>query len=75
DLLEDLGFSPDTDDSAGTVRLRTCPLLQAAHEHPEVVCAVHLGLTKGVLAATGTDGSATQLEPFAEPGACVLRMA
>lgn len=73
-LLDDLGFSPETDDSAHTVRLRTCPLLQAAHEHPEVVCAVHLGLAKGVLSTAGVDGSATELEPFAEPGACILRL-
>ena len=27
-----------------TVLLRTCPLLDAARQHPEVVCQVHLGL-------------------------------
>lgn len=74
DLLDELGFDPTSDEDGRTVRLHSCPLLRAAVEHPEVVCAVHLGLAKGALVEYGQDPSGTSLDPFAEPGACVLRM-
>jgi predicted ArsR family transcriptional regulator len=54
------------------VRLTRCPLLEAAHRHPDVVCAVHLGIVRGALDEQGADPSGTALAPFAEPGACVL---
>ena len=62
-LLSDLGFSPAVE--GHTVWLRTCPLLDAAENHPEVVCAVHAGLVQ----ATSGDADAA-LAPFAVPGAC-----
>ena len=37
------------------VRLARCPLLEAAHRHPEVVCAVHLGIVRGALEEYGAD--------------------
>ena len=74
DLLDELGFAPDADQgerSAGsrgrTLRLRTCPMLESAREHPEVICRVHQGLVEGALG-----GADVTLLPFAEPGACVL---
>jgi predicted ArsR family transcriptional regulator len=73
-LLADLGFAPEPDDALRTVRLVRCPLLDAAREHPEVVCAVHLGLVRGALDNLGADPSGAELLPFAEPGACVLHM-
>ena len=73
-LLRDLGFAPRTDGEAHLVHLERCPLLQAAHQHPDVVCSVHLGLTRSALEAVGADPANTELEPFAEPGACRLRM-
>lgn len=73
DLLDDLGFGPETvPDEPSDVRLTRCPLLEAAHRHPEVVCGVHLGIVRGALARHGVDPSATELLPFAEPGACRL---
>jgi predicted ArsR family transcriptional regulator len=74
-LLDDLGFSPTIapDDSA-EVRLTRCPLLEAAHRHREVVCAVHLGIVQGALLEYGADPSGCELTPFAEPGACLLTM-
>ncbi|MFC4783868.1 helix-turn-helix transcriptional regulator [Nocardioides sp. MAHUQ-72] len=72
-LFDDLGFEPETGpDSLADVRLTRCPLLEAAHRHPGVVCSVHLGIVRGVLEEHGADPSGTQLLPFAEPGACRL---
>ena len=48
EVLDDLGFAPEPDARSSTVRLRECPLLEAAREHPEVVCSVHLGIARGV---------------------------
>jgi predicted ArsR family transcriptional regulator len=72
-LLDDLGFDPEPSaDRPDRVRLRQCPLLEAAHRHPEVVCAVHLGIVRGALEEHGADPDGTELSPFAEPGACLL---
>ncbi len=88
DLLDRLGFSPAvdaTEDRTGTgvtgncdaprevtVLLRTCPLLDAARRHPDVVCEVHRGLVSGALSSLGAPSSDVALSPFARPGACVL---
>ena len=72
-LLDDLGFDPEPSaERPDRVRLRRCPLLEAAHRHPEVVCAVHLGIVRGALEEHGADPEGTELAPFAEPGACLL---
>ncbi len=84
-LLHRLGFSPETEagtetETAGrpspgtTVLLRTCPLLEAARQHPEVVCQVHLGLVAGALEAHLEPTEGLHLVPFARPGACVLTL-
>jgi predicted ArsR family transcriptional regulator len=57
-----------------TVLLRTCPLLEAAREHPTVVCSVHLGLVAGALGALGESAHGVQLQPFSRPGACTLTL-
>lgn len=64
----------DGDGIAGTtmVLLRTCPLLDAARRHPEVVCEVHLGLVAGALEAHDEPSDGVHLAPFGRPGACVL---
>lgn len=66
-LLDDLGFSPDL--SERTIRLHTCPLLDAAEAHPDVVCSIHAGLVQ----ATSGDAGA-ELTPFVEPGACCVHL-
>jgi predicted ArsR family transcriptional regulator len=73
-LLDDVGFSPETDDRATTVRLTRCPLLETAKEYPDVVCGVHLGIARGALEEYGADSTRTDLLPFAEPGACRLHL-
>jgi predicted ArsR family transcriptional regulator len=73
-MLDDLGFGPEPDRSHGRVRLTRCPLLEAAHKHPDVVCAVHLGLVRGALEEYDAEPAGVRLVPFAEPGACRLGM-
>lgn len=54
------------------VRLRQCPLLDAARRHPDVVCQVHLGAVLGRYEARAESSAGVRLEPFAEPGACIV---
>jgi predicted ArsR family transcriptional regulator len=75
DVLDELGFDPQTRSRSTTVRLRRCPLLEAAREQPEVVCSVHLGIVRGAMDTWGADSSGVGLVPFAEPGACLLHLA
>ena len=72
ELLDEIGFAPETDDRRSVVRLTRCPLLEAAHQYPDVVCGVHLGIVRGALEEYGADPSGTDLFPFSEPGACRL---
>lgn len=74
-LLRNLHFDAEPTPDARRVRLRCCPLLEAARSFPEIVCGVHLGLVRGALAELPGGTSATDLVPFAEPGACVLHLA
>lgn len=71
--FHDLGFAPEVVDDR-TVHLHECPLLATAREQTTVVCNVHLGLARGLFEAQGVDGDAADLEPFAIPGACILRL-
>jgi predicted ArsR family transcriptional regulator len=73
-LLDDLGFAPQPDRRHASVRLTRCPLLEAAHRHPDVVCGVHLGLAQGALEAHGAPSAGTELHAFSEPGACRLEL-
>lgn len=68
-----LGFDPEL--RGAEVRLRRCPVLDLAHERTEVVCGVHLGLARGVLARVAGPVQAAGIVPFAGPGYCVLRLA
>lgn len=76
DLLGRLGFSPQPHpERPSTERLTTCPLLEVAQAHPDVVCQVHLGLVEGALTTRDDREHEVELEPFAEVGACRLRIA
>ncbi len=74
DMLTGLRFEPQPAATPGTVRLTTCPLLDAARRNPDVVCEVHLGIVRGALTTFGGDPDAVDLIPFAEPGACLLTL-
>ena len=74
-MLDELGFAPSPDARAAVIKLRRCPLLEAAHQYPEVVCGVHLGIVRGALDELGCDPLRTERtarQPFSEPGACRL---
>ncbi len=76
-LLADLGFAPEAqkDEPAPTmIRLRHCPFLELAEDYGQLVCRIHLGLMQGALAELRTPVTATDLEPFAEPGACLAHL-
>lgn len=75
DLLDDLGFATEALTKDGReLRLTRCPLLEAAHRNPEVVCSVHLGIVRGALTEFGHPDTDSVLVPFAEPGACRLTL-
>ncbi len=74
DLMAELDFGPVIDEPAETVRLTRCPLLEVARRHTDVVCSVHAGLAAGALAESGDTTTEVTLEPFAEPGACLLHL-
>lgn len=84
-VLAHTGFAPE-DGTAGPdrpgadppLRLTRCPIIDAAREHPEVVCRVHQGMLEGAMeeapgapgAPDAPDAPGVALRPFAEPGAC-----
>jgi predicted ArsR family transcriptional regulator len=74
--LEEIGFAPEVvAEGAGyRLRLRQCPFREVAEQHPDVVCAMHLGLLRGVLEQSRAPVGADDLQPFAEPGSCVARL-
>ena len=75
DLLDELGFDPAPVVSPpSAIRLRHCPFLELAEGYDQLVCAIHLGLMQGALAGLGAPVTATRLEPFAEPGACLAHL-
>lgn len=73
DVMRNRGFAPRAEEPP-LVRLLRCPLLEAAVRHPDVVCAVHLGMISGVLEAIGSADQGSELEPFSGPGECTLRL-
>ena len=75
-LLAGLGFEPELQAAgrAPTIRLRHCPFLELAEGYDQLVCRIHLGLMQGALHDLRAPLTATALEPFAEPGACLVRL-
>lgn len=72
--MESVGFAPEQIGS-GRWRLTRCPLLQAAHEHPEIICGAHAGVLQGLLdEGVDLEPQDVRLLPFAEPGACVVEI-
>lgn len=74
--LEEIGFAPEVV-RRGTeqqILLRHCPFRETAERHPEVVCSVHLGLMRGVLAGLGAPQEVAGLDSFVEPELCVAHL-
>ena len=72
--LEQAGFGVRGNRDATELALTTCPIVEAARDNPDVVCAVHLGLVKELLAGSGLPESQVELLPFAGPGVCTLHL-
>ena len=75
--LADIGFAPEAVTSSGErqIRLHHCPFREAAEQHGEVVCAVHLGLMQGMLNELNAPVRAARLDPFVEPSLCITHLA
>ena len=74
-MMTDLGFAPEPDGGATErIRLRHCPFLELAEEYSPTLCPLHLGLMRGALNEIRAPITATRLEPFAEPDACIVHL-
>jgi predicted ArsR family transcriptional regulator len=75
-VLADAGFAPGavTDPAAPVIPLRHCPFREIAQHGPAVVCSLHLGLMRGVLAEVRAPLAAQRLEPFVEPSLCLAHL-
>ncbi|MEU8802895.1 helix-turn-helix domain-containing protein [Spirillospora sp. NPDC048819] len=75
--LDDIGFAPEavTAGDERQVLLHHCPFREAAEEHREVVCSIHLGLMQGLLEELDAPVAAERLDPFVEPSLCVTHLA
>ena len=65
EALAGQGFTPTAIEDG--IALLTCPLLAAAQQRPDVVCAIHQGLIDAL------SPEPMRLLPFAAPGACLVR--
>jgi predicted ArsR family transcriptional regulator len=76
DVLDGIGFAPETvpTERGCQVLLHHCPFREAAEEHREVVCAVHLGLVRGVLSELDAPVEVERLDPFVAPDLCVTQL-
>ncbi|MQY18539.1 helix-turn-helix transcriptional regulator [Nocardia macrotermitis] len=73
--LHDLGFDPQPDAAdRNRIMLRHCPFLDLVEERPALVCAVHLGLMRGVLDARHAPVTVDRLEAFARPDLCLAHL-
>ena len=77
-LLESVGFEPERlENGEGGLRLllHACPFREVATTHRRVVCSVHRGVIRGALAELGGALTVTELQPFAQGGACAVDLA
>lgn len=74
--LAGLGFDsrPAPDPHGARLDVRSCPFLEVATGHLDVVCSVHRGLMEGLLAGIAAPVEVTSLEPLVAPGHCVARL-
>lgn len=72
--LEELGFAPEADPDAMQVHLHRCPFIDLVGQSSDVVCQVHLGLSRGVLEQHDGPIVAEWLERFVGPHHCVLHL-
>lgn len=73
-LFAELGFEPELDGDRGRILLHECPFRSVAQEHPDVVCAMHLGLLKQALDDVKAPSDRASLDPFVTPHLCVAHL-
>jgi predicted ArsR family transcriptional regulator len=73
-LLDELGFAPERR-ANDQVELRHCPFLEVAEKQKAVVCLTHLGLMRGALETWQAPVTVDRLDPFVEPGLCLVHLA
>ncbi|NMN99084.1 helix-turn-helix transcriptional regulator [Antrihabitans stalactiti] len=76
-LFAEMGFDPALESTPEELRIRlhACPFEPVARESPNVVCAVHLGLLRGVLARLHAPETDIRLIPWETPHTCVAHLA
>ncbi|MEO6887001.1 MAG: ArsR family transcriptional regulator, partial [Jatrophihabitantaceae bacterium] len=74
--LDEIGFEPEavTVMDERQILLHQCPFREAAVEHGEVICSVHLGLMQGLLTEIDAPFQAERLDAFVEPSLCVTHL-
>ncbi len=74
--LAGIGFAPEavTRGRQRQILLHHCPFREAAEQHREVVCSIHLGLMRGLLAELDAPLDATRLDPFVQPTLCIAQL-
>jgi len=75
-LLDDMGFDPEVAPPGTPPRilLHECPFREVAGRHQAVVCSLHLGVIRGALTRMRAPLAASRLEPFANPGLCLVHL-
>jgi predicted ArsR family transcriptional regulator len=75
-VLTEVGFEPDPVDDSDrpVIPLRHCPFREVAERHGEVVCSLHLGLMRGVLAESRAPLVAERLDPFVDTSLCLAHL-
>lgn len=75
-MLDAMGFEPHerTDPDGTSLHLRNCPYREVARRHPEVVCAIHLGILQGAVADLEGHLEIESLNPFVTPDVCLARL-
>lgn len=73
DVLDDIGFAPQAGPDR-QIRLHHCPFRELAETHRDLVCSVHLGLMRGLLAELDTPVGVERLDPFVTAHLCVTHL-
>jgi predicted ArsR family transcriptional regulator len=75
-VFAELGFDPELarDREILQIRLHACPFRAVAATHPEVVCSIHLGLLRRILADVDGPPAAVSLRPFVQPHLCIAQI-
>jgi len=72
--LDEAGFAPQRV-SADVIEVRNCPFGEVADRGARIACAAHAGMIRGALEDWDAGMSLADLEPFARPGICRVRLA